>query len=49
MTPDPIDAFLDGAFTRLLAQIPRPEPLAPTDPVDADETNHGVCAQGENE
>lgn len=36
-------------MARLFPEIPRPEPLASIDPVDADETNHGVCAQGDDE
>lgn len=32
---------------RLFPAIPRPDPLA--DEVDADETNHGPCAQGDEE
>lgn len=34
-------------LTRLFADIPRPEPLAPIDPIDADEANLGPCALGE--
>jgi hypothetical protein len=34
-------------LARLFADIPRPEPLSPIDPVDADEAVNGVCAQGE--
>lgn len=36
-------------LSRLFTEIQRPAPLAPIDPVDADETNHGVCAQGDDE
>lgn len=36
-------------LARLFADIPRPEPLAPIDPVDADEAVNGVCAQGDDE
>jgi hypothetical protein len=32
-------------LNRLFPAIPRPDPLA--DEVDADETNHGPCAQGD--
>lgn len=34
-------------LARFFADIPRPEPLAPIDPVDADEVVNGVCALGE--
>lgn len=34
-------------LARLFPKIQRPEPLAPIDPVDADETVNGVCALGE--
>lgn len=33
----------------LQAETATPAPLAPIDPTDADETNYGVCAQGEDE
>ena len=39
---------LDRLFGQVLQSIPKPAPLAPIDPVDADETNDGVCAQGED-
>jgi hypothetical protein len=40
---------LDRLFGQVLQSISKPAPLAPIDPVDADETNHGVCAQGESD
>ena len=40
---------LDRLFGQVLQSIPKPAPLAPIDPIDADETNYGVCAQGESD
>jgi hypothetical protein len=40
-------ANLESDFNRLFRDIPRPDPLG--DEVDADETNHGPCAQGDEE
>jgi hypothetical protein len=40
---------LDRLFGQALQSIPKPEPLAPIDPIDADETNYGACAQGESD
>lgn len=43
---------LDRLFGQALQSIPKPAPLAPIDPIDpidADETNYGVCAQGESD
>lgn len=37
----------DTELARLFPEIAKPNALAPIDPVDADETNHGVCAQGD--
>lgn len=42
-----IRAHLDSDFNRLFPSIPKPDPLG--DEVDADETNHGPCAQGDEE
>lgn len=36
-------------LARLFPEIQRPEPLAPIDPIDADEAVNGVCAQGDDE
>ncbi len=36
---------LEANFKRLFPAIPKPDPLG--DEVDADETNHGPCAQGD--
>lgn len=38
-------ANLESEFNRLFPAIPKPDPLG--DEVDADETNHGPCAQGD--
>ncbi|MDC7800259.1 hypothetical protein PQS91_10410 [Stenotrophomonas geniculata] len=38
-------ANLESDFDRLFRDIPKPDPLG--DEVDADETNHGPCAQGD--
>lgn len=42
-----IETELDRLFGQALQSIPKPAPLAPIDPIDADETNYGVCAQGD--
>lgn len=44
MTPG---SELDRLFAQELRAIPKPAPLAPIDPVDADEAVHGVCVQGD--
>ena len=38
---------LDRLFAQVFPSIPKPAELAPTDPVDADETANGICAQGD--
>lgn len=38
-------ANLESDFNRLFRDIPKPDPLEVE--VDADETNHGPCAQGD--
>ncbi|MNC52245.1 hypothetical protein D3C75_1015810 [compost metagenome] len=45
--PESIDvrAALEAGFLRIFPAIPKPDPLG--DEVDADETNHGPCAQGD--
>lgn len=44
MTPG---SELDRLFAQELRAIPKPDALAPIDPVDADEAVHGVCVQGD--
>lgn len=40
---------LDRLFPQVFPSIPKPAALAPTDPVDADKTANGICAQGESD
>ncbi len=37
----------DRLFAQVFPSIPKPAELAPTDPIDADETANGICAQGD--
>lgn len=44
-----VKAEIDRLFAQVFPGIPKPAELAPTDPVDADETANGICAQGESD
>lgn len=46
MTPN---TELDRLFAQVFPIIPKPAELAPADPIDADETANGICAQGESD
>ncbi|WP_185750086.1 hypothetical protein [Stenotrophomonas sp. 278] len=44
MTPD---SELSRLFAQAFPEIPKPAPLAPIDPVDADEAVNGICVEGD--